>query len=279
MNRISRGITTLSIPQSWAKVAPMVSAIGLDSAQLEKIVGVFSPVDELHEVIGILEKTTAQSRVEAIQTVKDLMLRGHKTSDLKNIISGGKTMKKLKINEELYSEVTDGLAVASGSDLNKLAHVASEISNEALEANHLTIHDIPALVVGNFEVIRKFDIGSYYTLDGVVSKIVGYDDASSTVEVQRLRNGSITPSRFVVGSQTYCASMPASEAEILQFDHVYHFNKQGRKLNEFKVGDIVFDSRRGTYPIYEMPSRLAFTGTVNLNNLKLVCPVEERGDR
>lgn len=279
MNRFSHGIPTISVPQAWAKAAPMTHLIGLDLAQLEKMAGAFSPMKELHEAIGILEKTTARSHVEAVQVVKDLMLQGHKISDLKNIVSGGKTMKKLKITEQLYSEITDGWAVASSSDLNKLAHVSAEISNETLEASNLTIHDIPALALGNFEVIRKFDIGSYYSLDGTISKITGYDDDRDVIEAEACKHGGMIQGNFAIDSHAYHAMEPASEAEILQFDRIYHFYKQDRSLDEFKIGDIVFDSRRGTYPFYEMTSPLKLTGKVNLRNLKLVCPAEKRGDR
>lgn len=237
-------------------------------------VSALSRMGGLHKVIDTLERTTAQSRAEAVRTVKDLLRQGYKTNELEKLALGGKTMTKLKIDEQLYSEITSGLAVANGTDLNKLFHITSEISNESLAANQLTIHDIPALVVGNFEVVRKFDIGSYYSLDGVISKITGYDDNRYLIRAEACADGAVVRGDFVTGTQMYCEAKPASEAEILQFDRVYHFHKQGRKLNEFREGDIVFNPARGTYPVFEV-----IDPYVSPNNIKLVCPVEKRGDR
>ncbi|MBC2174771.1 hypothetical protein [Listeria booriae] len=233
----------------------------------------------MHKVIDVLERTTAQSRAEAVRTVKDLIRQGLKTNELEKLVLGGKTMTKLKIDEQLYSEITSGLAVANGTDLNKLFHITSEISNESLAANQLTIHDIPALVVGNFEVVRKFDIGSYYSLDGVISKITGYDDNRYLIRADACAKGAVVCGDFVTGTQMYCEAKPASEAEILKFDRVYHFHKQGRTLNEFRRGDIVFDPLRSTYPYYELIDPSSSPYSVKPGELKLVCPVEKRGDR
>ncbi|MBC1272652.1 hypothetical protein [Listeria booriae] len=229
---------------SWTTAIPLPERLGTKAWELKNILNLLSPsptpIDEILEIIN----------------------------------SGGKTMTKLKIDEQLYSEITSGLAVANGTDLNKLFHITSEISNESLAANQLTIHDIPALVVGNFEVVRKFDIGSYYSLDGVISKITGYDDNRYLIRAEACADGAVVCGDFVTGTQMYCEAKPASEAEILQFDRVYHFHKQGRKLNEFREGDIVFNPARGTYPVFEVMDPY-----VSPNNIKLVCPVEKRGDR
>lgn len=232
------------------------------------------PMKEIHSIIETLEKTTAKTRIEAIQTVKAWMLQGYKSSDLRQLVLGGKTMKKLKITEQLYSEVTDAWAISDGSDMSKLFHVAAEISDETFKANNLTVHDIPALAVGDFEVIRKFDIGSYYSLNGIVSKITSYDDDRGVVRADACNHGQITNGSFAVDSQVYHEAKPASEAEILQFDRVYHFHKQGRALDEFKKGDIIFNPARATYPIYEIVN----PHNIKPHNLKLVCPVEKRGD-
>ncbi|MBC2207441.1 hypothetical protein [Listeria booriae] len=197
-------------------------------------------------------------------------------------------LKKLEISEELDGRIKRLLDSMSDKSLKsnrkRLAKLAAGLSDSKLDKEGLLYWDLPKLAVGDYTVKSKFEPGSlFYSTDGHTDCIFEVISAQSgLLDIMQYRIGVYgfrrkygisTTSPFANGAR------PVTEAERKKYLRAEHFFKQGRRFNEFRRGDIVFDSSRGTYPYFELIDPSSSPHSVKPGELKLVCTVENRGDK
>ena len=94
---------------------------------------------------------------------------------------------------------------------------------------------------------KNFAVGEYYVYNITIFKVlVNADRYLKTLE---LTAGKLREDGFYKSGRRYTESVPATAEQIATFKRAEQFAKHGRKLDEFRVGDVVRDEYDGTYKV------------------------------
>lgn len=186
-------------------------------------------------------------------------------------------MTKVEISKELHEKVTkarESIPWGTPTELDKTYVVAGALCGYDLKTNGLTAQDIYALAIGDYTIKTQFEIGQYYSAPGTILKVISVSAkvVSGAIFDTDYKNYSIK-TYLLLDNIWAKEARQATEAEIALFDRAEYFHKQKRKLDDFKMGDIVM-LPCGELRFYDEP----LTYMLHDYDLDLICPVEKRGD-
>lgn len=138
--------------------------------------------------------------------------------------------------KEKIQSVRDNL-----SELSKTADSDAYDFYEIIE-NCVSILDE---VLGNQQT---FKVGEYCRYDDIIFKVL--EDGGTYLKTFELITKTLKVDGFYKTSGRYEESVKATADEIALFKRAEHFHSKGRKLNEFKQGDIVNNSGKAGYVTY-----------------------------
>ena len=156
------------------------------------------------------------------------------------------------------------------------------IGNKSPDVNEIYLNNAKRFIKESMvdEVIENqkqpFKVGEYYAVLNVIYKVAGI--VGDKVEILSLhpKEGKLCKEEFYLSSAEGKPDRPATAEEIALFKRAEHFHSKGRKLNEFKVGDLVIVN--GDYEIVvEVTSKAIFTRSYGgaFGNMFLVMTAEE----
>lgn len=238
-----------------------------------------APLDKTVHAIYALQYAIMNREKELVGLIPE----GYEAPEMEFYVDGervefdkeAKDLKQLEISKELDSKIRQALAGWEDLDaLSKLSILAGRALQMDLEAEGLTAQDVYSLAVGDYTVKPRFEVGQYYRSGRMVYKVKEVRTDSVTHKSFDLKSTSFCRvGAFGLGSSTDLRARVATEAEIVLFKRAENFNMQGRKLNEFKDGDIIGRQHRPV-TVYR-PVRYGS----DVSDLILICPVEKRGDK
>lgn len=95
-----------------------------------------------------------------------------------------------------------------------------------------------------------FAVGEYYTSKtGIIFKITSKTAKEEIIAVKSLVDGEIIDGMIDTTEIMFRNSTPATAEQIATFKRAEQFAAKGRKLDEFRVGDVVRDEYGGTYKV------------------------------
>ncbi|MBC1290509.1 hypothetical protein [Listeria booriae] len=183
-------------------------------------------------------------------------------------------MKRLIISKELDAKITkalEDLMWGEPTHLDKIYAVSGELSDSDLDANGLTANDIFDLATGNYIVKPKFGVGKYYYSRHAIFKVIRVENHGVVAMFFYDEKDFVREDIFQYRSFRDIEARPAKKREVKLFNRAEQFDKQARKLNEFKQGDVV--RRAQGEPFYFREVHEGEEST-----LTLICTKEKRGD-
>ncbi|MBC2166186.1 hypothetical protein HCB26_06350 [Listeria booriae] len=185
-------------------------------------------------------------------------------------------MPKLTISKELDKKITEAIEklawYAPYTNLDKMYAVSGYLSDFDLYDDGLTAKDIFDLATGNYSVKKQYEVGRYYISTDMIFKVLAIENDKVKISVYHEEcDVYINDGVLHFQSDFDKESRPATSSKVKLFNRVEQFHAQGRKLNQFREGDVVRDSvgnllyYRNTHASYD-------------TSLTLVCTKEKRGD-